>query len=93
MANTAFVARRWRIIVLQLEDGEPQSRGGGSESRVVSGKLDLLVLAAQKVHRREMKRVQRAHTNRKGFERTREYLRRQFEECHSLQELPRQLAV
>jgi hypothetical protein len=72
---------------------EPHGPGGVEEAAIVARQLDPLAIRAQEVHRGEMEGVQRSHRNRKWFQRSDQYRRRQLDEPHTGEQRSRRLAV
>ena len=66
---------------------------GGGEALVIGREAGALAEAAQEVDRREVQGIERPECRRKGLERSCQYGRGEFEECHASQELANVVAM
>ena len=78
---------------LAVGQGESKPQGRLCHPLVVACKQDDQPLTAQKVHRRQMQRVERAHGLGKGQQRTAENLLRQLEQADPIDEPARRATV
>ena len=74
-------------------DRHAQGARGRDESLVVAGQFDGLSLIAEKLQRREVQGVERAHANRKWLEGAREHGRHELQEGQPTGDLPDEFAM
>jgi ABC transporter substrate binding protein len=77
--------RTEKLEQLDFIDRKAKSAGATHEPSVVAGERNRLSLAPQKIHRRQMNRIQGSYRLREGFQRAREHGLRKFYQSQAAQ--------